>query len=517
MCSRPSVKKSFKMPGIVSPPNSNDHEERRNILLRARYGTHLQQIRETSKGKLHVVGQSAVKSVRTPAAGHIPVSNRLVAQGQHQVLIKKGKKRDRQNESIAPNQKRYDNDPIVMKEKYLSESPVEMLAKVPPSSPQNFSPQAEPTKFLEGGEKTRFSTTLRAKDKQATTGASASVSAGDIGGETDGNITPKEPNVDLSKPDELNHCNSHTEVHIRSREVKAKSSINEIENRAGVDSLPRDNRDRNSSKTSTRRSLDGTTGSKQTLRERNTNRGGHGKTAQDQSQTKRLSHDEGQLENKSSSAIHLGRRRSSLMRKAKSKETIKILQTKESFRDDKGATPSKDELQDLEVKTVRKFLEMPKSKPKHVCFDFPGVDLTYVDVKQAIEEVIPHAFETNKVISVQFENVNVKLGTASRDNRWHIELCDFTTRNKLIKAGLSFKRPKTRHSDNICPETSQRTLSPRNRQFPRQQPRVEIKLYDMVIMEEYKLFLRRTAAEEKLQNVKLLCAGRAHDLLSAML
>ena len=40
-----------------------------------------------------------------------------------------------------------------------------------------------------------------------------------------------------------------------------------------------------------------------------------------------------------------------------------------------------------------------------------------MDVKQAIEEVIPHAFETNKVISVQFENVNVKLGTASRDNR----------------------------------------------------------------------------------------------------
>ena len=41
-----------------------------------------------------------------------------------------------------------------------------------------------------------------------------------------------------------------------------------------------------------------------------------------------------------------------------------------------------------------------------------------MDVKEAIEKIIPDAFETNKVISIQFENVNVKFGTSSLSNRW---------------------------------------------------------------------------------------------------
>ena len=46
-----------------------------------------------------------------------------------------------------------------------------------------------------------------------------------------------------------------------------------------------------------------------------------------------------------------------------------------------------------------------------------GIDLTYVDVQEAIERVIPNAFETNKVVSILFENLNVKLGTRNMKNR----------------------------------------------------------------------------------------------------
>ena len=46
-----------------------------------------------------------------------------------------------------------------------------------------------------------------------------------------------------------------------------------------------------------------------------------------------------------------------------------------------------------------------------------GVDLTHVDVQEAIEKVISDAFVERKVVSVQFENVNVKDGKIVRDNR----------------------------------------------------------------------------------------------------
>ena len=40
-----------------------------------------------------------------------------------------------------------------------------------------------------------------------------------------------------------------------------------------------------------------------------------------------------------------------------------------------------------------------------------------MDVKEAIERVIPEAFENNKVVSMQFENVNIKYGVCSANNR----------------------------------------------------------------------------------------------------
>ena len=88
---------------------------------------------------------------------------------------------------------------------------------------------------------------------------------------------------------------------------------------------------------------------------------------------------------------------------------------------------------------IKTFYQMPESKPKNVCFDYPGIDITYMNMKEAIEKVIPDAFENDKVISLQFENVNIKFGTSNVNNRWHVKLADFATRNKLIKSGLDLK------------------------------------------------------------------------------
>uniref|UniRef100_H2Z5U8 Uncharacterized protein n=1 Tax=Ciona savignyi TaxID=51511 RepID=H2Z5U8_CIOSA len=179
---------------------------------------------------------------------------------------------------------------------------------------------------------------------------------------------------------------------------------------------------------------------------------------------------------------------------------------------------NKAEQKELEKPVIRHFAEMPKSRPKRVSFDYPGVDITHVDVKRAIERVIPDSFEANKVTSIQFENVNIKLGTGGLNNRWLIELADFNTRNKLIKAGLEL-RCLRRHDDDLntlnqLPSNRSRGTANSNAQS---KMRVEVKLHDNVQMEEYKQFLRRTAAEEKLQSVILICAGRGQNLLSKML
>lgn len=103
--------------------------------------------------------------------------------------------------------------------------------------------------------------------------------------------------------------------------------------------------------------------------------------------------------------------------------------------------PSEEEMQELQLPVIRKFLKMPPSRPKVICFDFPvnfflslnflifkrtgiqrqlplqGVNLTHNDVKRAIENVVPDAFDQGKIVSVQFENVNVKLATGGKANR----------------------------------------------------------------------------------------------------
>nr|XP_039260245.1 uncharacterized protein LOC120336594 isoform X1 [Styela clava] len=220
----------------------------------------------------------------------------------------------------------------------------------------------------------------------------------------------------------------------------------------------------------------------------------------------------------------LGGKRSSTLRKS----DMNMKPKKVPPRPESPPVPTEEDMQELQdLPVIRKFLKMPPSRPKVVCFDYPGVDLTHVDVKRAIEKAIPGAFESGKVVSVQFENVNVKLATGGLDNRWLIELRDFATRNLLIKNGLAIDCPE-KHSlvdlKILAPPKSDEstTTSGDEEEFitfpPIKYPKkVEVKLNDSVSMEEYKLYLRRTAAEEKLQNVILLCAGRGDKLLTTML
>lgn len=84
--------------------------------------------------------------------------------------------------------------------------------------------------------------------------------------------------------------------------------------------------------------------------------------------------------------------------------------------------------------------------------------------------VIPDAYTTGAVTKVQFENTNVKLGTAGCKNRWVlmlklvavfnstsiyrwvIEFNDFLNRNKIIKKGLLVNYFITQKSSdgNLC-------------------------------------------------------------------
>jgi hypothetical protein len=154
----------------------------------------------------------------------------------------------------------------------------------------------------------------------------------------------------------------------------------------------------------------------------------------------------------------------------------------------KGQSNIKEETE----KVLRKFNDAPASKPKRIIFDHPGTDLTYIDVKRAIEKVIPDAFTENKVILIQFENRNIKLNTEGLDNRWHIEMSNFPTRNQLLKSGLSF-RYRCHQDDGTF------VLATRH---------CKLKLYDLVTTEEYKKFLRSIADKDKLQTFILSTTGR---------
>jgi len=43
--------------------------------------------------------------------------------------------------------------------------------------------------------------------------------------------------------------------------------------------------------------------------------------------------------------------------------------------------------------------------------------LTFIDVQEALEKVIPDAFETKKINSIQFENINVKHASPHNKNK----------------------------------------------------------------------------------------------------
>lgn len=153
---------------------------------------------------------------------------------------------------------------------------------------------------------------------------------------------------------------------------------------------------------------------------------------------------------------------------------------------------TQEEVGEENEKVLRKFNEAPKSKPKRIIFDHPGTDLTYIDVKRAIEKVIPEAFTEKKVVLIQFENRNIKLNTDGIDNRWHIELSNFPTRNTLLKSGLSF-RYRLESEDGTFMSTTRHC---------------KLKLYDLVTTEEYKRFLRSIADKDKLQTFILSTTGR---------
>ncbi|XP_069057906.1 putative uncharacterized protein C19orf81 homolog [Pleurodeles waltl] len=125
---------------------------------------------------------------------------------------------------------------------------------------------------------------------------------------------------------------------------------------------------------------------------------------------------------------------------------------------------------DMEMPCIRKFEKPPTAQPLTLCIECtPEKDYSHLDIMTAVENVVPKAFEKKRVCSVQYENVNVICGTAGRKNRWLITVLDFQTRNLFLRSGLVIN----------------------GELFP-------LRRYDDVIMEDYKLHLRRALARKKI-------------------
>ncbi|XP_078511427.1 putative uncharacterized protein C19orf81 homolog [Lissotriton helveticus] len=152
---------------------------------------------------------------------------------------------------------------------------------------------------------------------------------------------------------------------------------------------------------------------------------------------------------------------------------------------------------DMEMPCIRKFEKPPAAQPLTLCIECTGLpfrrrgmiqawksmnvsntgepklqpekDYNHLDIMTAVEIIVPKAFEKKRVCSVQFENVNVICGTAGRKNRWLITVLDFLTRNLFLRAGLVINGDF----------------------FP-------LRRYDEVIMDDYKLHLRRALARKKI-------------------
>ena len=93
------------------------------------------------------------------------------------------------------------------------------------------------------------------------------------------------------------------------------------------------------------------------------------------------------------------------------------------------------------ARSVVRFLEPPKSRPLTVCFEFPNSFLTHKYVIMLLKERIRHlnnhqTFRTHRVVSVQFEDRNVKHGTRGLQNRWLITLSTAECRDYLLEQGV---------------------------------------------------------------------------------
>ncbi|KAL8176228.1 UNVERIFIED_CONTAM: hypothetical protein K2H54_026227 [Gekko kuhli] len=127
---------------------------------------------------------------------------------------------------------------------------------------------------------------------------------------------------------------------------------------------------------------------------------------------------------------------------------------------------------DMEMPCIRKFPRPPAARPLCLCMEIPPErEMNHAEVLTAVEAAIPNAFEEGLLCSIQFENINVICGTAGRKNRWLLMVSDFRTRNQLLHTGLMVGQDH----------------------FP-------LRRWDDLVMEDYRLHLRRVLARQRLLN-----------------
>ncbi|XP_062918603.1 putative uncharacterized protein C19orf81 [Mobula hypostoma] len=119
---------------------------------------------------------------------------------------------------------------------------------------------------------------------------------------------------------------------------------------------------------------------------------------------------------------------------------------------------------------IRKFEDTPASQPLTLCVECPAeLDLTHQDIMSAVENVLPDAFADGKITSIQFENVNVICGSSGLKNRWMFTVSDFQTRSLFLNSGLIVNKTY-----------------------------LAVQRYDDLLMEDYRLHLRRAMAQKKM-------------------
>ncbi|XP_075459327.1 putative uncharacterized protein C19orf81 homolog isoform X3 [Ascaphus truei] len=125
---------------------------------------------------------------------------------------------------------------------------------------------------------------------------------------------------------------------------------------------------------------------------------------------------------------------------------------------------------DIEMPCIRQFQRPPPAQPLTLCMECaPEKDFSHWDILQSVEQIVPKVFEKQRVSRIQFENMNVICGTAGRKNRWLITVSDFQTRNLFLRSGLVIGGVFFR-----------------------------LHRHDDIIIEDYKLHLRRMLARKKI-------------------